>query len=94
MTAFAFSTVASIVSEPGAAARLGPLIAERFPEARRVLIVTDPGFLRTGLLEPARASLEQAGHGGQHLLGRRGRPARSTSSTRPWNSHASTGSTW
>jgi alcohol dehydrogenase class IV len=61
MTAFAFHTVASIVSEPGAAARLGPLIAERFTEARRVLIVTDPGFLRTGLLEPARASLTQAG---------------------------------
>ena len=61
MTAFAFNTVASIVSEPGAAARLGPLIAERFTQARRVLIVTDPGFLRTGLLEPACTSLEQAG---------------------------------
>ena len=61
MTAFAFNTVASIVSEPGAAARLGPLIAERFTETRRVLIVTDPGFLRTGLLAPACASLEQAG---------------------------------
>jgi alcohol dehydrogenase class IV len=61
MTAFAFNTVASIVSEAGAAARLGPLIAERFTDARRVLVVTDPGFLRTGLLEPASASLTQAG---------------------------------
>ena len=61
MTAFAFNTVASIVSEPGAAARLGPLLAERFSQARRALIVTDPGFLRTGLLEPARASLIAAG---------------------------------
>jgi alcohol dehydrogenase len=61
MTAFAFSTVASIVSEPGAAARLGQLVAERFSTARRVLIVTDAGFLRTGLLEPARASLEAQG---------------------------------
>jgi alcohol dehydrogenase len=61
MTAFAFNTVASIVSEPGAAARLGPLLAERFTGARGVLIVTDPGFLRTGLLEPASASLTQAG---------------------------------
>ena len=61
MTAFAFNTVASIVSEPGAAARLGQIVAERFADVRRVLIVTDPGFLRTGLLEPARASLEQQG---------------------------------
>ena len=61
MTAFAFNTVASIVSEPGASARLGQIVAERFTQARHVLIVTDPGFLRTGLLEPARASLEQQG---------------------------------
>ena len=61
MTAFAFNTVASIVSEAGASARLGQLIAERFMEARRVLIVTDAGFLRTGLLEPAQASLAQQG---------------------------------
>lgn len=61
MTAFAFHTVASIVSEPGAAARLGRLVAERFTGARRVLIVTDAGFLRTGLLEPARASLAAQG---------------------------------
>jgi len=61
ISAFAFNTVASIVSEPGAAARLGQLIAERFTESRRVLIVTDAGFLRTGLLEPARASLAQQG---------------------------------
>ena len=61
MTAFAFNTVASIVSEPGASARLGQLVAERFTEARRVLIVTDVGFLRTGLLAPAQASLAQQG---------------------------------
>ena len=61
MTAFAFSTVASIVSEAGAAARLGQLVAERFGSCRRVLIVTDAGFLRTGLLEPARASLALQG---------------------------------
>jgi alcohol dehydrogenase class IV len=61
MTAFAFHTVASIVSEPGAAARLGQLVAERFTDARRILIVTDAGFLRTGLLEPARASMAAQG---------------------------------
>jgi alcohol dehydrogenase len=58
---FSFSTVSSIVSEPGASLRLGQLIAERFPALKRVLIVTDPGFLRTGLIEPSRASLEALG---------------------------------
>ncbi|MGX4640961.1 iron-containing alcohol dehydrogenase [Massilia sp. SYSU DXS3249] len=61
MTAFAFSTVAQIVSEAHASARLGELIAERFPGARRALLVTDAGFLRTGLLDTPRASLEQHG---------------------------------
>ncbi|MGI4720125.1 MAG: iron-containing alcohol dehydrogenase [Janthinobacterium lividum] len=59
MTAFAFSTVATIVSEPNAARRLGELLAERFPAVRRPLIVTDAGFLRTGLLDLPRLSLEQ-----------------------------------
>jgi alcohol dehydrogenase class IV len=59
--AFSFSTVSSIVSEPGVSLRLGQLVAERFPGLRRVLIVTDPGFLRTGLVEPPRASLERHG---------------------------------
>jgi alcohol dehydrogenase len=59
--AFSFSTVSSIVSEPGASLRLGPLVAERFPAVKRVLVVTDPGFLRTGLADPPRASLERQG---------------------------------
>ena len=61
MTAFAFSTVASIVSEAHITARLGELIAERFPTARRALLVTDAGFLRTGLLDGPRGSLERHG---------------------------------
>jgi alcohol dehydrogenase len=59
--AFSFTTVSSIVSEPGAAQRLGQLVAERFPGIKRVMIVTDPGFLRTGLVETPRASLERQG---------------------------------
>jgi alcohol dehydrogenase len=59
--AFSFSTVSSIVSEPGASLRLGALVAERFPGVTRVLVVTDPGFLRTGLADPPRASLERQG---------------------------------
>ncbi|GJJ02508.1 alcohol dehydrogenase [Duganella rhizosphaerae] len=59
--AFAFSTVAHIVSELGAAGRLGEHIAQRFPTARRALLVTDPGFLATGLVEAPAASLRAAG---------------------------------
>lgn len=58
---FTFSTVAHIVSEPGAAGRLGQHIAQRFPLARRALLVTDSGFLKTGLVEAPAASLRDAG---------------------------------
>ncbi|SFB72425.1 alcohol dehydrogenase [Massilia yuzhufengensis] len=61
MTAFAFSTVASILSEAGVTKRLGDVLVERFPGARRPFIVTDAGFLRTGLLELPLLSLQQAG---------------------------------
>lgn len=61
MTAFAFSTVPSILSEPGLTHRLGAIIAERFPQVRRPFIVTDAGFLRTGLLDLPKLSLEQEG---------------------------------
>ncbi|NYE62522.1 alcohol dehydrogenase [Duganella sp. 1224] len=59
--AFAFSTVAHIVSELGAARRLGQHIADRFPAAQRALLVTDPGFLKTGLVDAPVASLRSAG---------------------------------
>lgn len=59
--AFSFTTVASLVSEPGAASRLGPLVAQRFPGLRRILVVTDAGVLRSGLAEAPRLSLEQQG---------------------------------
>lgn len=63
--AFTFNTVPHIVSEPGSARELGKHIAARFPNVRRALIVTDPGFLRTGLVGAPRASLEQHGMGVQ-----------------------------
>ncbi len=58
---FAFSTVAHIVAETGAAARLGELIRQHFPAARRALLVTDAGFLRTGLVLAPVASLRATG---------------------------------
>lgn len=54
---FSFSTVPHLVSEAGASKRLGEHVRTRFPSAKRALIVTDPGFLRTGLVQPAVDSL-------------------------------------
>jgi alcohol dehydrogenase class IV len=61
MTSFSFSTVPHLVSEPGAAAKLGEHVVSRFPLARQAMIVTDPGFLRTGLVEAPALSLRAAG---------------------------------
>ncbi|MEC5160022.1 MULTISPECIES: iron-containing alcohol dehydrogenase [unclassified Janthinobacterium] len=58
--AFAFSTVAHIVSELGAARQLGMHLASRFPAVRRALLVTDAGFLATGLVAAPLHSLEAA----------------------------------
>jgi len=58
---FAFSTVAHIVAEPGAAANLGAHLRQHFPRARRALFVTDAGFLRTGLVHAPVASVKAAG---------------------------------
>lgn len=59
--AFSFSTVAHIVSELGAANKLGEHIAQRFPTVKRALLVTDPGFLKTGLVDAPADSLRTAG---------------------------------
>jgi alcohol dehydrogenase len=59
--AFNFSTVGHIISDPGAARRLGQLVAERFPAVRRAVLVTDAGFLRTGLADAPRQDLAEHG---------------------------------
>lgn len=56
--AFAFSTVPNIVCELGAAKRLGALVKQHFPNARHALVVTDAGFLNTGLVDAPVASLK------------------------------------
>jgi alcohol dehydrogenase class IV len=58
---FSFSTVPNIVCEPGAVKRIGALSAQHFPEARRALIVTDAGFLKTGLVDAPIAALRESG---------------------------------
>jgi alcohol dehydrogenase len=54
-----FSTVPHLVSQPGAAGQLGQHVSAYFPQARRAMIVTDPGFLRTGLVDAPARDLEQ-----------------------------------
>ena len=60
---FSFSTVPHLVCEAGASRRTGELVQQHFKHARRALIVSDAGFLRTGLIDPVAASLVAAGLG-------------------------------
>ena len=59
--AFNFSTVPHLISEAGASKRLGEHLSERFPDVRNALLVTDAGFLRTGLVQGAIDSLTATG---------------------------------
>ena len=61
MSAFQFRTVPHLISEPGASAQLGTLIRQHFPQVQRALLVTDPGFLNTGLAETPLRSVREAG---------------------------------
>ncbi|MBC7454680.1 MAG: iron-containing alcohol dehydrogenase [Massilia sp.] len=56
---FHFCTVPHIISEAGAAEQLGQHVSAHFPHARRAMIVTDPGFLLTGLVDAPARNLEQ-----------------------------------
>ncbi|MEX6502946.1 iron-containing alcohol dehydrogenase [Pseudomonas zhanjiangensis] len=59
MHPFSFATCAQIICETGSARRLGALCAER--GARSVLIVTDPGITKLGLLAEVLAGFLQEG---------------------------------
>lgn len=59
MQPFSFATTAQILCESGSAARLAELCRER--EARRVLVVTDPGITRFGLLDSVLPGFQSAG---------------------------------
>lgn len=54
---FTFQTVPRVVCEIGSSQHLDQLIAEQFPTAKHALIVTDPGFLKTGQIDPIAAKL-------------------------------------
>ena len=59
MQPFSFATTAQILCESGAAARLAELCRER--GARRVMLVTDPGITRFGLLDGVLPGFASAG---------------------------------
>ncbi|HEY8564139.1 MAG TPA: iron-containing alcohol dehydrogenase [Beijerinckiaceae bacterium] len=59
MTPFTFNTTPAIVFAPGAVARIGEIAAGRL--GSRVLVVTDRGLVRAGLVAPALAALEAVG---------------------------------
>ncbi|MGE0847731.1 MAG: iron-containing alcohol dehydrogenase [Flavobacteriaceae bacterium] len=61
MPAFTFNTAAGIQFGEGAISTLGETARRRIGE--RVLLVTDPGMVATGLVERARQALEAAGVG-------------------------------
>lgn len=58
---FTFSTVGHIVCELGGSKRVGELVLQHFSNTTKALIVTDAGFMKTGLVEPVCASLREAG---------------------------------
>lgn len=61
LSSFSFSTVPHVICANGATEQLGALVRQYFPDAQRVLLVTDPGFLATGLVTGPAASLTGAG---------------------------------
>ena len=56
---FSFNTVPSIISAPGAVARLGEIAQARL--GARVLVVTDPGLVKLGIIARGLESLQKAG---------------------------------
>ena len=61
MNNFDFRTVPYLISQSGSAAQLGQIVTQHYPQVKRVLIVTDQGFLATGLVTPSITSLEKHG---------------------------------
>ncbi len=59
---FSFSTVPHVVCETGAANRLADLVEQHYPGPHQILVVTDAGLLRSGILEPSLNTLRKAGH--------------------------------
>ncbi|MFX9246749.1 iron-containing alcohol dehydrogenase, partial [Acinetobacter baumannii] len=61
MVALSFETTRRVLCDPGASAKLGPLMADL--GVTRALLVTDPGGAKLGLFDAALDSLKSAGIG-------------------------------
>lgn len=59
MAAFNFNTAPRIVFGEGVVARIGEIAAAQL--GKRILLVTDPGLLKAGVIEPALQALKTAG---------------------------------
>lgn len=59
MTAFTFNTTKSVICEPGSIKRLGTIVHEHI--GKSVMLVTDMGLIKAGLLSSATDSLSEAG---------------------------------
>jgi alcohol dehydrogenase class IV len=60
LSAFTFNSVGSVLVEDGAASRLGQILQDRFAP-KHILLVTDAGLVKLGLVAPVLASCEAAG---------------------------------
>ncbi|MFC3050859.1 iron-containing alcohol dehydrogenase [Kordiimonas pumila] len=60
MTGFGFLSVGSLVVEDGASARIAEIVRQRFV-MQKVLLVTDVGLVKLGLVKPVAAALEEKG---------------------------------
>jgi alcohol dehydrogenase class IV len=58
---FTFSTVPNVICETAAVQKLGTLVRQNFQDVKKALVVTDQGFLGTGLIDTPAASLREAG---------------------------------
>ncbi len=61
MNTFSFSTVGTLLVEWQGAARLGEIVGQHFT-AQRILLVTDQGLVKTGLIDPVENSLTHCGY--------------------------------
>ncbi|WP_191600360.1 iron-containing alcohol dehydrogenase [Marinomonas algicola] len=59
MKAFTFNTTKSVICEPGSIKRLGAIVHEHI--GKKVMLVTDLGLIKAGLLSSATDSLSEAG---------------------------------
>jgi alcohol dehydrogenase class IV len=61
MQAFEFRTVPHLICHAGATRELGASLRTHFPQVQHVLIVTDPGFLKTGQVDAILHKLQESG---------------------------------